>query len=289
MVEGATVMSQVALHLLRVGACRHLECMAARGGRWTPVEFPALCGLIRHPSRGWILYDTGYAGHFFTATESWPERLYRSALPVALPQDEVLTTQLAGFGLTPADIATVIVSHYHGDHVAGLRDFPNARFIALDADTKRFTALAGKRWRATLSGHLPSLLPDDYLNRVVSADECPMRNLPDWLAPFGAGFDLFGDGSLLGVPLPGHSHGQLGLFIPDAAGRPAFLVADACWSLPALREGRMPSRLALFVNAERQRFVETFNGLSGIACRETAINVLPSHCTVAWQAFTDAS
>lgn len=282
-------MTTICLHLLRVGSCRHLECMAARGGRWTTIEFPALCGLIHHPECGWLLYDTGYAGHFFAATDTWPERLYRTALPVGLPEEEILKTQLAAYGLTPADISIVIVSHYHGDHIAGLRDFPNARFIALSADTERFTALAGKRWRATLGGHLPNLLPDDYLNRVIAADACPKRNLPDWLTPFVTGFDLFGDGSLLGVPLPGHSHGQLGLFIPDAEGRPAFLVADACWSMPALREGRMPSRLALFVNAERQRFVETFSGLSGIVRRETAVAVLPSHCTVAWKEFRDAS
>ena len=51
----------VSLNMLRVGGCRHLECMAARGGRLSLVNFPALCGLIRHPSLGWILYDTGYA------------------------------------------------------------------------------------------------------------------------------------------------------------------------------------------------------------------------------------
>ena len=279
-------MSAVELHLLRVGACRHLECMAARGGRWAPVDFPALCGLIRHPQRGWMLYDTGYADHFFRATDPWPERLYRATLPVELPQDEILETQLAGFGLTPADIGTVIVSHYHGDHIAGLRDFPNARFIALRADTERFAALAGKHWRATLGGHLPGLLPDGYFDRVDAADAAPKRDLPDWLQPFSAGHDLLGDGSLIGVPLPGHSHGQLGLFIPDAGGRPAFLVADACWSLPALRDGRLPAFPALLVNAERRRYVDTFRGLTGIARRETAVALLPSHCTVAWQEFT---
>ena len=87
MVAGTPDMNMVTVHLLRVGTCRHLECMAARGGRWTPVEFPALCGLIRHPEYGWLLYDTGYAGHFFSATNTWPERLYRVALPVALPQN----------------------------------------------------------------------------------------------------------------------------------------------------------------------------------------------------------
>ncbi len=276
-------MTAVNLKLLRVGHCRHLECMAARGGRWTPVEFPAQCGLIRHPTRGWMLYDTGYAGHFFDATASFPARLYRDVLPVNLPAAEVLVTQLAGFGLTPADIGTVIVSHYHGDHIAGLRDFPNARFIALRADTEHFAALVGKRWRATMGGHLPDLLPPDYFDRLDAADDCPQHALPDWLTPFETGFDLLGDGSLLGVPLPGHSHGQLGLFLPDADGRPAFLVADACWSLPALREGRLP--LALFINADRPGFLRSFAGLNRIARREPAVALLPSHCTAAWEEY----
>ncbi len=278
-------MNTLTLQVLRVGSCRHLECMAARGGRWAAVDFPALCGLIHHPQHGWILYDTGYATHFLTATESWPERLYRRALPVTLPPAELLHTQLAGLGLTAADIGTVIVSHYHGDHIAGLRDFPHARFIALRADTEHFTALVGKRWRATLGGHLPALLPLDYLSRIFFADDRPLRDLPAWLSPLTRGFDLLGDGRLIGVPLSGHSHGQLGLFMPDVAGRPVFLVADACWSLPALREGRLPSRAALFVNAERKRFVETFHGLAAIAHREPAVTLLPSHCTFAWETF----
>lgn len=278
-------MSRVELHLLRVGACRHLECVAARGGRWAAVDFPALCGLIRHPERGWLLYDTGYAEHFFAATENWPERLYRAVLPLELPREEMLTSQLGRFGLTPADIGTVIVSHYHGDHIAGLRDFPRARFIAMAADTRHFVGLVGKRWRATLGGHLPGLLPGDYLQRVQDADSAPQRNLPPWLAPFTTGLDLLGDGSLIGVPLPGHSHGQLGLFIPDAGGRPAFLVADACWSLPALREGLPPAFPGMLIQTARRRYLDTFRSLGDLARREEAVALLPSHCAVAWREF----
>ena len=120
----------------------------------------------------------------------------------------------------------------------------------------------------------------------MAADAAPKRDLPDWLAPFETGHDLLGDGSLVGVPLPGHSHGQLGLFIPDAGGRPAFLVADACWSLPALRDGRLPAIPALLINAERRRYLDTFRGLAGIARRETAVALLPSHCPAAWREFT---
>lgn len=281
--------SAVELHMLKVGSCRHLECMAARGGALALVDFPALCALIRHPERGWILYDTGYSEHFFSATEPWPERLYRNILPANLPPTEALSCQLAQFGIAAEDISLVIISHYHGDHIAGLRDFPNARFVALGADTRRLQMLQGKRLRSTMKAQLHSLLPPDFFPRLVAADDSVSRRLPAWMAPFVHGFDLLGDGSLLAVPLPGHSDGQLGLFIPDADGRAVFLLADSCWSLPACIEGRLPSRLALFVSAERRRFEQTFFAVRELALREAAIALLPSHCTSAWKDYHDAA
>lgn len=279
----------VQLQMLRVGSCRHLACMAARGDRLTLVDFPALCGLIRHPTLGWILYDTGYAEHFFDATNRFPERLYRQALPVNLPPSEILTRQLAQFGISPADIALVIISHYHGDHIAGLRDFPHAQFIALRADTAKLQALQGHRLRASLKGQLHGLLPTDFFSRLRDADDSPLVTLPAWMQPFSLGLDLLGDGQVLGVPLAGHSHGQLGVFLPDVNGRPVFLVADACWSLPACREGRLPSRLTTFVSADRLRFKQTFFGLQTLLQRESAIALLPSHCRVAWQDYHRAA
>jgi len=99
----------VSLKILRAGWCQHLECMADRGGRLAPVQFPALCGLIQHPDHGWILYDTGYAEHFFQATRALPERLYRSAVPVQLPVVEQLGAQLHELGIGPGDIRYVII------------------------------------------------------------------------------------------------------------------------------------------------------------------------------------
>ncbi len=277
--------SKVKLHLLRVGACRHLECMIARGGRWAMMDFPALCGLIQHPTQGWILFDTGYSEHFFTQTQAFPERLYRMALPVDLPASETLTAQLAALGLSNTDISKVIISHYHGDHIAGLSDFPKADFLALRKDTENFLQLTGKRWRATFQGYLPGLLPVDFLPRLKLADDCRIVSLPDWLHPFSTGFDLLGDASLIGVALPGHSQGQMGLFMPDADGRPVFLIGDAAWSLPFLREGKLPSRLTAMITAERKIYAQTFMGLHNLAQHEAAIALLPSHCAIAWQEY----
>lgn len=277
----------LSLQLLRVGKCRHLECVIARSGRLALIDFPALCGLIRHPERGWILYDTGYSRHFFEATASFPQRLIHTVLPVKLPPAEELLLQLRRAGITPADIGWVVLSHYHGDHIAGLKDFPNATFLALKADTDRFEALRGKPWRSTLKGQFHALLPTDFFRRLRHADEAVLVSLPRWMAPFTHGFDLFGDGTLLGVPLPGHSAGQLGVFLPDAGGRAVFLVGDACWSLPACREGRLPSVLTRLVNAESTQYVRTFLSLQQLAVREPTVTLLPSHCNASWRAFHD--
>jgi glyoxylase-like metal-dependent hydrolase (beta-lactamase superfamily II) len=264
--------------------------VAARGARLARVDFPSYCGLLQHPQHGWMLYDTGYSEHFFTATERFPERLYRSMLPVQLPAGECLLAQLAARGLAADDIGHIIISHYHGDHVAGLRDFPRARYVALRADSDQLLGLRRKRWQATVHGQLPGLLPDDFLARLKHADDSPTRSLPAWMAPFDSGLDLFADGSLLGVPLPGHSQGQLGLYITDAEGRPVLLAADACYSLPACREDRMPPAPTLwFSSADARAYRSTFTALGALSRREPALAILPSHCSAAREAFDNGS
>lgn len=270
---------------LRVGQCCHLECIAARGGRFTSVEFPSLCGLIHHSDIGWILFDTGYAEHFFTATKQFPQRLYSFALPVDLPQEQKLIFQLECFGIIPEDISLVIVSHYHGDHVAGLKDFPRAKFIAMKTATEEMQYFSTRPWRATLQGKLPHMLPDDYFARLNYVDNFGCIDLPKWMSPFSQAFDFLGDGSLLGIPLPGHSSGQLGLLLPDAVGHPVFFVADACWSLPACREGRTPSSLINYLTHNGNAYRASFMAIKQLAEREPVMSILPSHCMKTWKEF----
>lgn len=280
-------MTAVDLHYLRVGQCQHLECVAARGGRMKLIDFPSFCGLIRHPQAGWILFDTGYADQFFQATQQLPEKLYRLALPVKLNDEEKLLSQLKSLGIKPEDINWIIISHYHGDHIAGLRDFPNAKFIASKKDTDDLQSLMQKRWRATLQGKLPGLLPDNYFQRLLLVEDLPEKKLPDWMQPFEQAFDLLGDGSLLIVPLPGHSHGQIGLLMPDVKGQPVLLTADACWSMPACREGRLPSPLAALATANQKVYQKTFFNLQQLANREKSLVLLPSHCVPSWKEFNE--
>lgn len=276
-------MTRVALHLLRVGSCRHPEWVTMRGGGLRPVTFPALVALIVHPTIGPILYDTGYADRFETATDSFPQRFYRWLTPPHLPLAEQLLTQLAAHGVGAGDVSRVLVSHLHADHVAGLRDLPAARFSALDADVA--AGLGRSAWQALRRGVIPSLLPDDFTARLDSVDARPVVDLGSAWAPFDRGFDLLGDGSLIGVMLPGHAPAQLGVRLRTRDDEDVLLAADACWSGRALREQRRPARLAGLVFDDWRRYCSTLAGLGAVASRHPGLTVVPSHCSHTFEAW----
>ncbi|AFV00416.1 MBL fold metallo-hydrolase [Simiduia agarivorans] len=276
-------MNTVSVDFLKVGHCNHLACMAVRDAACQSTEFPSYCALISHPTLGHLLFDTGYANHFDSACARYPEKLYKQLLPIHLPHDEQLCVQLQQRHILPAQIAGVIISHFHGDHVAGLKDFPKARFIASRADCMHLQSLG--RWRATTQGILPGLLPTDFWPRVQYADTFAPLDLPGWMAPFDRGWDMAGDGSLLLIDLSGHSAGQLGLLLPHSQQGPVLLCADACWSLPACQRGALPSPLVGFFTANWRRYKHTFTNLSTLSRREPELSILPSHCPDAFRKF----
>lgn len=271
----------LAFDLLRVGHCRQWERLALQGGRWAKIEFPALPSLLRHPTKGVLLFDTGYAGHFHAATACFPEIMYRVATPHTLPEEEKLLNQLAARGLGAADVGTIILSHFHADHVAGLRDFPGARLLATRAE---YEEMRGKgRFARVHRAFLPALLPEDLEARMTWVESLP--ELATGLVEFPAGYDLLGDGSLLGINLPGHSRSQLGLLFHDHGGRRIFLLADAAWKIEGVLGDRLPSAVAGTLFASTADYRETFRKLVALQRRPDAPVLIPYHCTTSWAKF----
>jgi glyoxylase-like metal-dependent hydrolase (beta-lactamase superfamily II) len=269
-------MRPVSLTGFRVGWCRHPQAMTIRGGRWAPIDFPALAFLIEHPDAGPILFDTGYDPAFWTATEPFPERLYRWATPPTLPAAEVLATQLEGRGVAPGEVRHLILSHFHADHMAGTHRFPNATIHAARAG---FDAMGrGSRLSSVRRGMLRALAPPDFTARVRWFENAPRVALPGDLAPFADGADLLGDGSLVAVPLPGHCPGHWGLVLREAAGL-RFLVADAAWSSEAIRRDTPPPWLTATLLGDPAALRATLHDLHLLRRRNPEIRLTPSHCT----------
>ena len=214
-------------------------------------HIPALVLLVHHAVHGPVLIDTGYAPRFRDATRQWPERGYALTTPMRLPDHEQLLVQLAARGIAPRDVRHVVLTHLHADHVGGLRDFPDAtihvRAAAVDPLLAFGTSRLG-RLRGTRAAFLRSLLPEDFTERVQLLEERVFlaEQTPDALhtlvgvsaheAAPRAAYDVFGDGTVLAVDLPGHAPGMVGILLPTVA-RPLLLVADAVWLLATLEPG----------------------------------------------------
>lgn len=261
---------------LRAGSCRHPECMVLRGGRLGPREFPSLVVLLEHPEHGRMLFDVGYSERFHAATRSFPERLYAWVTPVTVAPEDCARSQLAARGIAPADIGTVVLSHLHGDHVAGLGDFPGARLVVSRA---AWQAIAGSgRWRAVRQGYLRALLPHDFQERARWIEDLQDILPRPGLGGFGLGRDLFGDGSFVLVELPGHAPGHFGASFLDARRGETFLLADAAWTRESLASWRPPHRLADLVAWDPPRMRDTLRKLVALRAERPELVMVPSHC-----------
>ncbi|TXH68833.1 MAG: MBL fold metallo-hydrolase [Lysobacteraceae bacterium] len=292
---------RTALTVLRVGHCTHLECMALRGGAWRKGVFPALVGLIRHPAAGAILFDTGYAEHFFAATARLPERMYRWATPTVLPPSECLGTQLARHGIAMHEVRAVFASHLHADHIAGLRDLPRAAIWCADAAV-RFARTSGRIARLRRAT-LRALLPGDFAARHVAIEHLPRAPLPHAWRVLGEGHDLLGDGSLRALPLPGHARGHYGLLLRNQDDREYLLAGDALWRYDATRGPLSPAWPVRLLADDWNALHATLTGLRAIHAdgagddgdddrdnerrRDDGRCILPSHCAASYARLPD--
>jgi glyoxylase-like metal-dependent hydrolase (beta-lactamase superfamily II) len=267
---------RVRCHVLDTGYCAALESLVVRGGAWRRVALHSLVAVIEHPVHGWLLWDTGYAPRMLDATLQWPYSLYRKATPLYIHRDLAVINQLPRLGLVAGDIRRVLLSHFHADHLAGLRDFPTAEVIAHRA---AFEDVATRRGLFALRrAFLPALLPDHFASRATLISDFTGPTIPQ----LGPTHDIFGDGSLLLVQLPGHARGQQGLLANTSRGQVLF-AADSCWLTRSIRERRPPSRLANVIADSPSALHETIGRLHAFAAGHPDVRLVPSHCPEAFE------
>lgn len=265
----------ITLSVLDTGFCTARASLIARGTGWREVHCHAPAFLLQHPARGAILFDTGYAPRLLDAFAHWPDRLYRYATPTTFGTPAA--TQISRFGIAPADVTTVIVSHLHADHVAGLRDFPRARFVvAADA-----LALQQRShgFDAVRRGIVQAMFPPDFSARAQVIEVYADAPLPH----LGGTHDLFEDGTVRLVTLPGHARGQIGALVRTEQGE-VLLCADGAWTSQAYRESRAPHWITRAMQDDMPALGSTLRKLRDFGAARLDVTILPTHCpdTLHW-------
>lgn len=276
-------MIRVGFRWLERGSCRHPEAMTITGGSPCAVDFPALVGVITHPTRGIFLFDTGYDPAFLVATRPFPERFYRWTTPVSVGEAEQWHTWLAAHDIVEGDIAGTIISHFHGDHVAGMRHLSDRPVYCARAGLNELRQ-PGRLGRVR-RGLLPTLVPRSIDGHALFFEDAPARSLPGAFAPFDGGRDILGDGSLLAVELPGHCAGHWGLAFFTEADQPVLLAADAVWSGRSIAEHRAPPRITTALLGDTRGYRRTLDLLSAAVEANSELAILPSHCAASARRF----
>jgi glyoxylase-like metal-dependent hydrolase (beta-lactamase superfamily II) len=178
-----------------------LKLLRALFGSRPPNVIPVPAFLVRHPSAGAILVDTGLHPSIATdGKENFGGLGNRVGRP-SLEAGEDVPAQLRKRGLDPGEIPVVVMTHLHSDHSSAISEFPQSTFVVSETEWKE--AAAGSQ--PALNGYRRAHFDYAFDYRTVDFDRAGI----DSYASFGRTFDLLGDGSVHLAFTPGHSAGHM--------------------------------------------------------------------------------
>ncbi len=202
--------------------------------RWTG-RLPINVYVIDHRD-GLVLFDTGQdrrsvtdAGYFPRGLAGWG---FRRLAEFGIGEDDTLAARLTALGRDPGEVAVAVLSHLHQDHIGGISELPNARLLVSRTE---WDSLDGPH--PELEGLLVEHLRGPGLNwEPIDLGE----TLDAEVAPFTAGHDVFGDGTVLLLPTPGHTAGSISMLVRRPGRPPLLMVGDLTYDEARMGAGVIP-------------------------------------------------
>lgn len=167
------------------------------------IELPVSCILFRHP-QGNVLFDTGCHPSTVADPASRWGAMAKAMVPIGGETQNVVS-ELATLGLNPHDIDVVINSHFHSDHCGCNEYFTRATILC-----HRDELAAAQGPGAVERGYIPADWQHSMPTEAIDGQR-----------------DLFADGRLVMLPLPGHTPGTIGLLATLGRDGAFLLTADA--------------------------------------------------------------
>lgn len=236
----------------------HMAQQLPGGSRSEPATMVAYAYLLDHPEHGLTLIDPGYPAVTVEHPEVYPGSAIANA--TKLEMGTPIVTQL---GPRAADVEHVFTTHAHVDHIGAIADFPNAvlHITAEDWEHGRGTSVlhASQPWPTAVRSY------------------SPVRFHGAAYGPFAHHADVFGDGSLIALPTPGHTPGHTS-FVVNLPGSSVLLTGDTAWLYAHLEgpspKGRFPST---FVETSARDNADSLVRLHALATKHPELIVLSGH------------
>ncbi len=202
------------------------------------------CYLVRHPA-GDLVWDAGLPDAINDAEGGVAEGGFNLSVP------KTLEGQLQRIGVPPEVVEFFSVSHSHFDHVGNANLFKNSTFIVNDAERAHMFRDDAKKDTEGFASY--------------SGLEAAKK------ARFADSYDVFGDGKVIIIAMPGHTPGHSVLFINLEHTGPVLLSGDL-YHLSEAREKKTIPTFNADVDATR-RSMAKFEELA----RESGARVIIQH------------
>lgn len=215
--QSSQSLPDVSLAIVKTTESKTLEALFYSGGSWlTPRVGAHSAVLVKHP-QGAFLFDTGLGNDV--------DRQFKESMPfwlkpfMAYEKHQSAKTLLAD-EIKNHPLQRIILSHLHWDHASGIKDFPGVEI---------WTTKEEYEWAMSPKAPDGIFIRSQYAGagikwRFIEFERVAYEN-------FDQSLDLFRDGSVVLVPLPGHTSGAIGMFVNLRSGKRLFFTGDATWTV----------------------------------------------------------
>jgi glyoxylase-like metal-dependent hydrolase (beta-lactamase superfamily II) len=190
---------------------------------WVPIH----AYLLEHPAVGPVLVDTGISPDQAAHADYYRGSIMEHVMDddeYDLPAGETMQAQLGRLGYRPEDVRAVLVTHFHEDHVGTLNLFAHSPVY-----------LGAGEWAAR-DDLVFGLVPLAYPRSIAAiTDWRPLEFTGPAAGGFSGSADVFGDGSIIALPTPGHSPGSTSVLVD----RRFLLTGDAMYTIRHLAAGQV--------------------------------------------------
>lgn len=245
--------------LVKTAETETLDAFTVQGGSWTDKAIANHVAVLIEHHAATLLLDTSLGRQVDEQFESempWydkPLLRYGKVTPVR--------DQLDRDGIR---VDRILLSHSHWDHASGLADFAEVPVWAPYEEIE-FSRIATP----------PAVLPSQFRHAIhwvpFTFDAQPFMG-------FERSLDLFGDASLVLVPLDGHTPGSLGLFLTLDDGRRFFFTGDVSWRLEGFSGPREKFWISRnMVDNDREATRRQLQTVHTLMQQHPELRVVPAH------------
>jgi len=245
-------------YIFHCGYCKNNLKHIFKNEKNKDIVFSAKVVLLHHKEHGYFIYDTGYSRQIYSC--GLVGKIYNFLNPTFVEKCDEIPQKLSKIEISVSDINSVVISHFHPDHIGGLKFFDKSK-ILISKDV--YSSYKNKKLKNLI---FKDLLPIFLENNLSIIDN--FKNI----SSFNQAYDMFGDSSVILVKLDGHACGQLGLYLPE---HKILFAADSCWQSEFLEKINSMKFIPRLIQDDFYEYKKTINLLKKL--KNENIKLIFSH------------